>query len=437
MVGVPLLAASEGYVTTASSLEPLRHAPFRWLIAGRTISVFGSAVAPIALAFAVLDLTGSVTDLSLVVAAQSVATLVFVLAGGVIADRFPRHVVIVIASILAAVTQATAAATVLTRAATIPLLVILAALIGVFSALAVPATAALVPQTVPSSILQQANGINRLGFNGALITGSAGGGALVALIGPGWGLAVNAATFAIAAACFARVRVQDAHDAGGARSRFLSAMREGWTEFVSHTWLWVVSVGFMILNAAFYGAITVLGPAVADQTIGRSAWGLVLAAQTAGMALGTLIAMRLRVRRFLLVAAACMASEVLVVLSLALAPQLAVLLAAMLVAGIAIGQFGIVWETTVQAHVPAKRLARVYSYVMLAWLLALPLGQVAAGPAALAIGVELTLLCAACIVALAVGGVIASKSVRQLEYPVRGKVTTVRPGIGERHDPAL
>jgi MFS family permease len=383
----------------------------------------GSAVAPIALAFAVLDLTGSVTDLSIVVAAQSVAILVFALAGGVIADRFPRHAVIVIAGILAAATQATAAATVLTGTATIPLLVILAALSGVFSAVAVPATAALVPQTVPSLIRQQANGINRLGFNGAMITGAAAGGALVASVGPGWGLAVNASTFAIAAACFARVRVEGVRDADAPRSRFLAEMREGWTEFVSHTWLWVVSLGFMILNAAFYGAITVLGPTVADQTIGRSAWGLVLAAQTAGMALGTLIAMQLRVRRFLLLAAACMASEALVVLSLALAPQLAILLAAMLVAGVAIGQFGVAFETTIQAHIPAKRLARVYSYVMLTLLLALPLGQVGAGPAALTIGTELTLLCAAGIIALAVGGVIASKSVRQLEHHLGGQPT--------------
>jgi MFS family permease len=109
-------------MTMSGSLAPLRHAPFRWLVAGRTISMLGNAVAPIALAFAVLDLTGSVRDIGLVVGAKSAASVVFLLVGGVIADRFPRRLVMVAASGLAAVTQGLAAAAVFTGTATIPLL---------------------------------------------------------------------------------------------------------------------------------------------------------------------------------------------------------------------------------------------------------------------------------------------------------------------------
>jgi MFS family permease len=343
-------------MTAVGSLAPLRHAPFRWLVAGRTISMLGSAIAPIALAFAVLDLTGSVRDLGLVVGARSMASVVFLLAGGVIADRFPRQLVMVATSMLAAVTQGLAAAAVLTGTATIPLLTVLALVNGTISAFTFPASSALLPQTVPPEIRRQANAINRLGFNGAMISGAAAGGALVALAGPGWGLAVDAATFALAACCFALLRVPDVRRPAVARRPALADLREGWTEFASRTWLWVVVLGFMFLNAVFAGAILVLGPTVADGTIGRAAWGVVLAAQTVGAVLGAVIAMRLRVRRLLPVGVAGVASELLLVLGLALAPQVGVLVAAALLTGIGVELFAVAWETTMQEHIPADKL---------------------------------------------------------------------------------
>jgi MFS family permease len=415
------------------SLAPLRHPPFRWLVAGRTISMLGGAVASIALAFAVLDLTGSVRDLGLVVGARSVASVVFLLAGGVIADRFPRRRVMVAASTLAAVTQALAAAAVLAGTATIPLLVALAAVNGTVSAFAFPASSALLPQTVPPEIRRQANSINRLGHNGAVISGAAAGGTLVALFGPGWGLAMDAATFALATACFALVRVADVRDPAAPRRRVLADLREGWTEFASHTWLWAVVLGFMLLNAVFAGAVLVLGPATADQTIGRAAWGLVLAAYAVGAVLGAVIALRLRVRRLLLVGVACSASQLLLVLSLALAPQVGALVTAALLTGVGVELFGVAWETTMQEHIPAGKLARVYSYDALGSLIAIPVGQVAAGPAALTIGVEATLLAGAGVIGLSVAGMLTSRDVRRLEHHPRqpdGQADPVGGGPG-------
>lgn len=413
----------------ASSLAPLRYRPFRLLVAGRTVTMLGNAVAPIALAFAVLDLTGSVRDLGLVVGARSLANVVFLLAGGVIADRFPRHLVMVAASALAAVTQALVATAVLTGSASIPLLLALSAVNGMVTAFAFPASSALLPQTVPAPIRQQANAINRLGFNAGMIAGAAAGGALVALVGPGWGLTVDAATFAIAAVCFALVRVPDVRDPGAGRRHVLADLREGWTEFAGRTWLWVVVVGFMFLNAAYAAVIAVLGPAVADQTIGRGAWGLVLAAQTTGMVVGAVVALRLRVRRLLLLGVICTGAVILLPAALALAPQVAVLLAAGFVGGLGIEQFGVAWETSMQEHIPADRLARVYSYDALGSYVAIPVGQVSAGPAALAIGTDPTLLAAAGIIALAVLGMLASRQVRGLgRYPpVRSEIDATNP----------
>jgi len=401
-------------VSPAGSPGPLRYPPFRYLVAGRTVTMAGNAVAPIALAFAVLDLTGSMTDLGLVVGARSLTNVLFLLVGGVIADRLPRHRVMVGASLLAAGTQAVVAATVLSETASVPLLVGLSAANGVAGALALPAASALVPQTVPAQLLQRANAINRLCFNTAMIAGASAGGLLVAAVGPGWGLAVDAAAFALAAVLFGLVRVADLDRPAGERQHVLADLREGWTEFTSRTWLWVVVAGFSVINAAFAGGLNVLGPAMADETIGRRAWGLVLAAETAGMVLGAAVALRLRLRRPLLVGVVCMLGDALFLLALGVTPVLGVLLAAALVAGVVVEQFTIAWDTTMQQQVPAEKLARVYSYDAVGSFLAIPLGQVVAGPVAEAVGVRAALAGAAGLVALAVLGMLASRDVRRL-----------------------
>ncbi|MEQ4300776.1 MFS transporter [Plantactinospora sp. B6F1] len=395
-------------------LAPLRHRPFRYLALGRAATMLGNAVAPIALAFAVLDLTGSVRDLGLVVGARSLTHVLFLLFGGVLADRLPRQAVMVVSCALAALTQGAVAALVLTDTATIPGLVALAAVNGVVAAFAWPAAAALVPQTVPAELLQPANALNRLGINAAMIGGASLGGVLVAVVGPGWGLLVDAATFALAGLAFSRVRVHTVAAARTERVNPLRDLREGWTEFVARSWVWVVVLGFLLINFAYASSVNVLGPAVADETIGRPAWGVVLAAQTTGMVAGAMIALRIRVRRLLLLGVLCMFAGVLLLLGLAWMPSVAVLVAAAFVAGLAIEQFSVAWETSMQQNIPADRLARVYSYDALGSFLAIPLGQMAIGPVAEAIGSKPTLLVAAGIVLVAVLGMLADPGVRRL-----------------------
>jgi MFS family permease len=398
-------------------LAPLRHAPFRFLVAGRTTTMLGNAVAPIALAFAVLDLTGSARDLGLVVGVRSLANVIFILFGGVIADRLPRHLVMVGASALAGATQATIAVTVLTGTATIPLLLGLSAVNGIAAAVAFPAISAIVPQTVPAGILQQANALNRLAFNSAMIAGSSVGGVLVATAGPGWGLAVDAGTFFLAGVLFALVRVPKVDQPAALdRPGIFTEMRHGWTAFISRTWLWVVVAGFCVINAALSGSVSVLGPVVADASFGRTTWGLILAVETAGMIAGALVAMRIRIGRLLFYGVLWCLGDVLLVLALGLTSTVLVLLLAGFAVGFALEQFTVAWDTTMQEHVPSDLLARVYSYDMLGSILAVPIGQVAAGPLAEHFGVRQTLVGAAALIGVATVAMLFSRDVRQLRH---------------------
>jgi MFS family permease len=378
---------------------PLDHAPFRWLLAARTTNIVGNAVAPIALAFAVLDLTGSAADLGLVVAARSITNVAMLLFGGVLADRLPRNVVLVGTSVAAAGTQGAVAALVITGSATVPALVILSILNGAVSAVSLPASAALVPDTVPAEQLRSANALLRLGLNGGTILGASAGGILIATFGPGWGLAVDAVAFAAAAAFFSRLRLPERARSDAERTSMLSDLGEGWREFTSRSWVWIVVLQFAVSNAAFTGSVAVLGPVVADETVGRTAWGFVIGAQTVGFAVGAVIALRWRPRRALGIGVAAMAFAAVPVATLAAAPTVAVLIAGFALGGFATEIFAIAWDQSLQSHVPREALSRVYSYDMVGSFVAVPLGEAVVGPAAHVVGTAPVLwTCAALIV---------------------------------------
>ena len=420
-------ARSASPAPRTSRRGPLTHRAFRWLLAARTTSILGNAVAPIALAFAVLDLTGSAADLGLVVAARSVANVAVLLVGGVIADRMPRDVVLVGTSLAAAATQGVIAALVITGAATIPSLVVMSALNGAVAAVSLPAAAALVPETVPSELLRPANALLRLGLNAGSVVGASAGAGIVALVGPGWGLAIDAAGFALAGLLFSQLRLPrttslPAGDSG--RMSVFADLREGWQEFTRRSWVWIVVAQFAVLNAAFVGATTVLGPVVADASFGRAAWGIVVAAQTVGLAAGAVVALRWRPRRGLAVGVGLMAVTAVPVATLGVFPVLPTLIAAFLLGGIALEIFAIAWDQSLQSNVPRAALARVYSYDMVGSFIAIPVGEVLVGPAAHAFGTRSTLLVCASIIVLATVAAISAQGVRRLSTETNEDTTT-------------
>lgn len=174
----------------------------------------------------------------------------------------------------------------------------------------------------------------------------------------------------------------------------LSDLRGGWRAFTHRRWLWTVVLAFSVINAAENGSVGVVGPLIADTTIGRAAWGFVLSAAAGGMALGALTALRVRPRRTLLVGMLGILGMLPFLIVLATHPTTPPLIAAALVSGLGVETFGIYWDLSMQQHVPEQMLSRVYSYDVLGSLMFIPVGQIAAGPLVAAFGAEKTLLVA-------------------------------------------
>jgi predicted MFS family arabinose efflux permease len=401
---------------------PLAERDFRLLFLGRTISLFGSAFAPIALAFAVIVLTGSPSDLGLVLSAYMLAHLVFLLAGGVWADRLPRNLVMVTSDLLSGASQLAAAALLLTGAAQAWHLILLGAVRGGASAFFMPASTGLVPRVVSPGRLQQANALLSLSRNSTRIAGVALAGILVATIGPGWALALDGATYLLGALFIAMLRVPRAEQAQ--ERQFLRELAEGWREFRSRSWLCVTIVQFALINAYAIGAFLVLGPFVAEQHLGgAAAWGFILAAEAAGMIVAGVVALQYRPQRPLFVATLAVLTMAPLLALLGLAAPLTLILPAAFVAGVGLELYGVFWDTTLQQHIPDEKLSRVSSYDVLGSFALIPVGVAVMGPISDAIGVADTLMGAALIVVLATIAVISVSDVRnlrRLDVPLSG-----------------
>ncbi|MEU5713344.1 MFS transporter [Streptomyces flaveolus] len=394
----------------------LRNAGFVRLVLARIVSVLGNGFARVALAFAVLSLPGATpAELSLVVACQAVPQLALVLVGGVIADRVSRSGLMAVSDVLGALSYGGLAAMVLSGHAPLAGLCALAVTAGVATALFSPAMDGVIPQLVPADVLQRANGLLRVGTNTSLLLGLALSGVTVAWVGAGWALALNGLSFIVSAALTSSLRLvrrpRKSHSGW-------TDLRQGWREFTSHQWLWVVVVQYSIVVAAMNAGAGVLGPLATRAHFGGArAWSLVVAAQALGSVAGAGAAARTRVGRPILAA---------VLFTLPTAAPLALLgagaplwgvAAGAFAAGVSLDFFGVLWATTMQREVPEETLSRVSSYDWFGSLALAPLGLALAGPAADAFGTDRMLLVCAGLIVTATLAALLSPGVRSLRTP--------------------
>ncbi|SEC81936.1 Predicted arabinose efflux permease, MFS family [Nocardioides exalbidus] len=401
-------------MTWADAIAPLRNRNFAWYFASRFVNTLGNMMASIALAFAVLDITDSPTALGQVLAAHTIPMVALLLYGGVIADRFPRTLVLQFSNFASAISQGAIALLVLGGHAEIWMLVVLSVVHGAVSGIGFPAMASVLPQLVPREHLQPANALISLTRNGMAVLGPTIGALLVVTVGSGWALAVDAATWLLAALLLLPVALPP-KEPSKARPDTVRELREGWTFFWSVPWLWAVVVGFGALNFIHAGAWSTLGPAVADDTIGRQAWGYVLSAEAVGLLVTTVVLLRVRLERPLLlgmIGVSMMAPPMLV---LGASPHLVGLIVVAFVSGAGTEVFGMGWNLAMQENIDDAMLSRAYSYDALGSFVALPLGQLVYGPLALAFGFEEVLVVSAVAYVAIVALVLCSRSVRTLQ----------------------
>lgn len=395
-----------------SATDALSEREFRLLWIGQTGSAIGDSLVGVALAFAVLELTGSAGDLGLVFAAFALPRVVLTLAGGVWSDRLPRQRVMVACDLVRAATQAVVSVLLITGNAQIWHLIALAIVMGSAAAFFTPASTGLMPQIVSAGRVQQANALVSISQSGAHIFGPLLSGLMVATIGAGWAFALDGASFLVSAAFLLAMRVPPR--LVPERRAFVTELIEGWREVVSRSWVMACILTFSISNVSL-GAFQVLGPLIAQARMGgAAAWGVVGAGAAIGGIAGGAVALRWKPDRPLIPAFLLMLlAQVELLLLIPPLPALAVAGGAFLtIAAIVISNT--FWDTMIQQHIPRQAISRVSGYDWMFSLVFQPIAFVAVGPLSEAIGITQTLLVATAMGLAVNGAVLLVPGVRNL-----------------------
>jgi MFS family permease len=372
---------------------PLSLRAFRLLFAARAVSYVGTYLAPIAVAFAILDNGGGATAVGLSFAAWTLAQVTMLAFGGVLGDRIPRRVVMVGSDVASTVVRTAMGALLVSGHAQVWELIALQGCGGAAVAFYSPASYGLVREVVPEEVLQKANALLAIARYAAFPLGTAIGGTIVVLIGSGTALLVDAGTYAVSATLLSRIDVESIAKAGAG---FFRELREGWSAFVEQTWVWVlvlyISLYFLLTYAPFF----VLGPYVAQRSMhGASSWWPVATGEGVGSLLGGLAGLRWRPSQPMVVTGLLLMLSAVQNLILAFHPTTLLLTPAATGAGFAFALGSVVWDTTLQRKVAPEKLARVASYGWMGAMVFLPAGYALAGPISMAIGLRVYLLVAA------------------------------------------
>jgi predicted MFS family arabinose efflux permease len=409
----------------------LREEPqFRLLFAGQLLSVLGDRVTMLVLPFAVLGVGGGAAGVVVVSVAQFLPFVVLALPAGVLADRLDRRRIMIASDVVRFAVQLAAGVALLTGHGSVPLLVVLAAVFGAADAFFQPAITGLLPATVRAEHLQSANAVRGLTFSIGSIAGPAIGGGLIALVGTGGSFLFDAGTFVVSGVSLLLLRPRRAErPPAHGRPHLLAELAAGAAGVRSRPWL----VAFLGAGAAYtvlvLPSIFVLGPVLSGERFGgASGWALITAAFGVGSLAGDLILLRwrprfaLRVAALALIGASC--QGLIIGSGLGTAPVAAL----EALTGVCVTLYFSLWETSLQEHVPDAELSRVASYDYLTSTGAIPLGSVAAGALAAALGAgpaTLLLGAAGLVVAMMV---ITIPAVRRLPRGPLPAVQAARPG---------
>lgn len=349
----------------------------RFFIA-RALTVINGSIAPIAMAFAILDLPGGDSqDLALVEVCVVVSQLSAILIGGVLADRWSRVRTLVLGGSTASAGMFLLGIMLAIHISHVGVYCIGAALTGLGSGLGFPVFTALIADAVPEKQRQSANGLFRLVINLSRVGGAGIAGLLIVTLGNAGTMFMVGSAFLLSALIVSGIKV---HQLPGSGESAIKDLTNGWKEFISYPWVVIIVVCYMIMNSMYAGTIDVIGPVIAKSDLGGArGWALIMMCGSLGALIGTVIALRLRYRRPLITASLYSFAFPILILLFSFPAPLYVLAIGAALAGISMDIFGVAWDGAIQREVAREKLSRVSSYDSFGSMVAIPVGMIFAG----------------------------------------------------------
>ncbi len=392
--------------------EVLQERNFVRYLAAIVVSQLGNGMANVALAFAVLQF-GTPADLGIVLLAREVPMIVFLLLGGVFADRLPRRAILVTTDLVRGSSQLATAALLFTGSAHVWNIALIQVAYGVANAFQRPVGIGLIKETVSDAHLQQANALQSLSRSTLSVISPAVGALLVAVGSPAIAIVVDATTFFASATLIASMRI--AGTVRAATKSVVGDLRDGWREFISRPWVVAIIASFGLFQLTYFPALLVLGPTVArDQLGGAAGWGTILAIESLGAVAGGLLALRLKVLRPLIWSELVVVPAGFLLFALAVPLPLAAIAAVGLVVGMGFALGENLYVTAFQRNIPEHALSRISSYDWFGSVALNPIGYALIGPVAAAIGIQETLIIAGILNVLTCFLVVLVPSVRRI-----------------------
>jgi MFS family permease len=378
---------------------------FRCVFAALAGSGMANGFLPVAESFGILKTTGSAGDLGLVLAVQGAVSLALSLFAGVAADRLPRAGQLVASSLVRLAAAAALAAVLLTHTASIGWFYGVAVVYGGADALFAPASTAIVPDIVAKDDLGEANALIGSSMSLSWMVAPAMAGVIVSAFGPGMAFVAESAVMAFTTLCLVLARIPASGEGGEERvGGVLIQMREGWKEFRKRRWLWLLTLQWTLFSLVLLAPLSVAGPTVAKDYLGGAApWGVISTCLAIGVVGAQFLARRLKLNRPALFIAWLPPLMVAETLALGLGAPVAVVAAAALFSGCALGLQGVLFQTTMQQAVPGNVLGRVAAFDLVASEIGQPVGYALAGPLGLAIGLRKLLVACAAVAVVGTG----------------------------------
>lgn len=364
-------------------LRSFSHRPFALIWSGQTISRLGDSLYRIALAWWVLEKTGSAAIMGTVLIFSFTPMLIFSLIGGVAVDRFPRVWVMILSDLLRGVTVLVVSLLAFTKLLEVWHIFTASVVFGLVDAFFQPAYTAVVPEITPRELLPSANSLTSLSGQLASVAGPALGAALVSLGGTPLGFALDGISFFISAACLVPLLKLPLQARGGMTNLHLLAdLKVGLKVVTGSPWLWITIALAALSNVTLSGPTSVSTPFLINDVLGRDvkSLGLVYSFSSIGSVLAAVwLGRYTKLRRRGLVCYLAWFIASLAISSYGWGLPFEAILAAAVIFGACLSAFGLIWINTLQELVPGDLLGRVSSIDNLGSFALLPVGYGVAG----------------------------------------------------------